>query len=258
MQKTIIVILVIIFALSETFNLNAQEKNSANDDGQFSIQMLSEHQTGKWRVAINGGFGYRLADTKKSEQVLIDQGFNPEDVDDYFSQIKTGYKISGQVHYMFWEKYGLGFDYQFHNSSGSLSGYIDADDGETIIYAQITDNVFTNFLGVSFYSESWIKTSPFKVYSLVSFGLTMYREETIFSFIPILLTGKAFGGNVEVGVDYFFKKNLAISLSTNVFQSTISKVKIDDGTSSNVIELPDEQKEGLGRIDINLGLRLYF
>lgn len=258
MSKTIFVIIAITLVLIVPLSLDAQEKNHKTDDTQPSLKTISEYQSGKWRIGINGGFGYRLADTKSSKQVLIDQGFKSEDVDNYFSQIKTGYKVSGQVHYMFWKKYGLGLDYQFHNSSGSLAGYIDPGDGVTYVYTEITDHVFTNFLGVSFYSESWIKSSPFKVYSQISLGLTMYREETLYSYTPILLTGNAFGGNVELGLEYFFKKNFAIGLSTNVFQSTISKVKLDDGNSSTEIELSDEQKEGLGRIDINLGLRLYF
>ncbi len=258
MLKASIIILMITLIFSIFHKLNAQEKLSITKEIQPPIKTVSEYQTGKWQVSVKGGFAYRLAKTGSSEQYLINQGFEQKNVEDYFKQLKTGYKVSGQLHYMFWENIGLGINYQFHNSSGSLSGYIDPGDVATYVFVNVTSNIFTNFIGGSFLYKSWIKPTPLNIYTQISAGLTMYREETIVSYSPSLITGNAFGGNVELGIEYFIMKNFAISLSANTFQSTISKVKINDGKSTNEVELPDGLKEELTRVDINLGIRVCF
>jgi hypothetical protein len=48
---------------------------------------------------------------------------------------------------MFWPNYGIGIDYQYHHSSGSMMGDFDAGDGYTQIYGKFTDNVFSSYVG---------------------------------------------------------------------------------------------------------------
>ena len=51
---------------------------------------------------------------------------------------------------------------------------------------------------------------------------------------------------------------MAIGFGINTFQSTVSKIKMNDGNTVVEAELNKEQQEGLGRLDINLGLSFYF
>ncbi len=251
MSKIITSIFSFLFFVLCFYCGNARDQDSDMDPSATT-------DSGKWRFSLNGGAGYRTAKVKDSKQNLIDQGFESADVDDYFNQIRLGYKASGQVHYMFWKEHGLGIDYQYHVSSGSISGYVDPGDMVTMVFAKLDDQVYTNYIGLSLFSQSWIKPEKFKLYSQVSFGLTWYREETIFAYTPILITGNAFGGNGELGLEYFINDFLALGFGFNYFQSTLSKVETDNGNTSQEVELSDEQKEGLQRIDMNLGLRLYF
>lgn len=216
-----------------------------------------EIRTNKWRIALNGGIGYRLASTKESKQALINQGFDPSDVDSYFNEIKWGPKASAQVHYLINSTYGVGIDYQFHHSSGSLTGTI-SNDGFTYYYGESCDNIYTNYVGPSFYSNEWLVPNKLKWYAQTSIGLTLFRQENVSFYTPVLITGKALGINLETGLDYFVHKNIAIGIQLNYFQSTISKIKVDDGSSTSEIELEKEQREGLGRLDAGAGVRFYF
>lgn len=224
---------------------------------QKSIQLLNEYQTGRWRFSVEGGVGYRIASTKNSKQNFLNQGFTEKEVDAYFRQIKTGIKASGQIHYMFWQNFGLGMDYQYHHSSGEMKGVIDPGDGYTLLYGQMNDNVYTNYSGLSAYYQQWID-SRFKVFYQISMGLTLFREETIAIYTPNLITGKAFGGNTEIGFEYFLRKNIAIAVNADYFQSTISKIKMNNGTTTNSYDLEKEQMEGLSRIDLGFGLKFYW
>lgn len=212
----------------------------------------------KWRISLNGGIGYRLASTKETKQVMINQGYAPSEVDNYFKSIKWGPKLSGQVHYLFNERYGVGIDYQFHQSSGTLSGTIDPGDGWTLYYGTMEDKVYTNYTGLSFYSNEWLVPNKLNFYAQTSVGITFFRQENLTLYAPVLLTGKALGVNLETGLEYSIQKNIALGFHLNYFQSTIKTITADDGTTTAEIELEKEMYEGLGRLDAGLGLRFYF
>jgi hypothetical protein len=215
------------------------------------------YQTEKWRIALNGGGGYRIASTKETRKNLENQGIPSSEIDAYLKQIKTGIKAAGQVHYMVWENYGLGIDYQFHYSSGSLHGTMDPGDAYTLIYGKFTDEMYTNYVGLSLYFQQWIKPK-FKIYGQVSSGLTLFREESVIIYNPLLITGKAYGGNTEIGLEYYLGKNISVGMSAGFFQSTISKIEVNNGIKTEEIKLEKEQMEGLSRLDLGAGLRFYF
>lgn len=224
-----------------------------NTESSFDINVF---QNERWRFAITGGGGYRIASTKESRKILENQRISSSEIDSYFRQVKTGVKAAGQVHCMIWENYGLGIDYQFHHSSGSLHGTVDPGDTFTFVYGEFTDDIYTNYVGLSLYMQHWIN-SKFKFYGQVSSGLTLFREESVIIYTPLLLTGKAYGGNTELGLEYFVGKRISVALSAGFFQSTISKIKVNNGVTIQEIELEKEQMEGLSRIDLGLGLRFY-
>ncbi len=212
----------------------------------------------KWRIALSSGIAYRTASTKDSKQALINQGYSQSEVDNYFNGIKWGPKISGQFHYLLNSKYGIGVDYHYHQSSGKMTGVIDPQDGLTLLYGTVEDQIYTNFAGLSFYSNQWLIPNKLNFYAQSSFGLTLFRQENISFYTPILITGKAPGLNLETGLDYFIHKNIALGLSLNYFISTIKKISVDDGNSTSEIDLDIVMYEGLSRLDAGLGVRFYF
>jgi len=214
---------------------------------------------GKWRINLSGGYGYRMGNTDDQKDSYIDMGFNESDVDAYFKDIKSGYKLAGQVHYMFWDNMGLGIDYNFFHTSASLSGYINSPDiYEYTTLVKIEDDFFTNYIGASIYTENPLGQSQFKLYSQLSLGLSLYREEVLFSYTPLVATGNNLGVNFELGLEYEIAKNVSLGLGISYFASTISKIKFDDGQSTHTMELSDEERESLSRLDMTMGFSFYF
>ncbi len=230
-----------------------QVSESVEPENSFNTNVF---QTERWRFSITGGGGYRIASTKETRKNLENRGIPSSEIDSYFKQVKTGAKAAGQVHYLIWENYGLGIDYQFHHSSGSLHGTVDPGDTFTFIYGKFTDNIYTNYVGLSLYMQHWINPK-FKFYGQVSSGLTLFREESVIIYTPILITGKAYGGNSEFGVEYFVGKKISVAISAGLFQSSVSKIKVNNGINIQDVKLEKEQMEGLSRVDIGAGLRFY-
>lgn len=230
-----------------------QVNNSKNPEKQATADVF---QNQKWRFSMSGGGGYRLASTDELRNNLEKNGIPSKDINSYINQIRTGVKTAGQVHYMVWDDYGLGVDYQLHHSSGSLYGTFDPGDTYTFIYGKLSDNIYINYMGLSFFLQQWINPK-FKFFGQVSSGLTMFREESVIIYMPTLITGKAYGGNSELGVEYFIGKKISLSLSAGYFQSSISKIQLNNGQTTLDIKLEKEQMEGLSRVDFGAGLIFY-
>jgi hypothetical protein len=134
-------------------------------------------QTGKWRIGIRGGYSFQTGSTDEQEKSLSEMGFEEGDADDFCEHIKRGYKLSGQVHYLFWDDMGLGIDYDFFHTSGSISAYIDSPDlFAYTVFAKLKDDIFINYVGASFFSKTYLEQSNFFGISLHGF-ITLERSE---------------------------------------------------------------------------------
>jgi hypothetical protein len=50
---------------------------------------------------------------------------------------------------------------------------------------------------------------------------------------------------------------VAVAVNACLFQSTMSKIKVNNGFRTEEYKLEKEQREGLSRIDLGLGLKFY-
>jgi len=214
----------------------------------------------KWRITARGGYGNRVANFDDAKETIVQNGFDKKSTDKYVKSLKQGYDIGGRVHYMFWEKTGLGLDYSFFNSSGEISGYVQSYDafGLNNIFLKISDDIFTSYVGASVMSESRIGKSNFYATFQTSIGYLSYRDEVLTNYYPTLISGSSIGIRFEGGIEYFVLPNMSVGTSVGYFNSTLTKIKIDDGTNSQEIKLEDEQKESLARLNLFLNLSLYF
>jgi hypothetical protein len=246
-----VVLLVVLLAAFCQFGYS-QELNQSVSNETTKIN--------KWRISAGVGFGYRVADFDQAEDNMLSLGFDSEAVDDYIKNIRSGYKITGQIHYMFWEKVGLGLDYYFFNSSADIEGYIPSNEyySMNIVYLRVEDNTFTNYIGASALTESRFGKDKFKLNSQFSVGYTMYRDEVLHNRRPTVISGNSVGINFELGLEYFVLRNLSVGTNLNLFLSTLSKIKVDNGNDSVTVDLEDEEKESLNRVDMSININYYF
>lgn len=214
----------------------------------------------KWRISAGMGYGQRIANFDKGRDNMLWNGFDQSSVDDYIKSIKRGYKIAGQLHYMFWDNMGLGLDYNFFHSSGQLAGYVSSpsQNTDTYIYMRMEDNVFTNYLGASLLSEWRFGNDQFKLNSQFSMGYTMFRNEVLFNHEPTLLIGNSLGLNLEVGIEYFIVPYLSIGSSACFFNSSLSQMKVDNGYEIMTVDMEKDERESLNRLDMSINLNYYF
>lgn len=213
---------------------------------------------GRFRIALSGGYGIRTANTKTARQEMERVGFTSQEAKKYYKKLQAGEQAGGQLHYMFLPDLGLGVDYHFYYASSSIYGNFDPQDGVFRFYGEISENIYTNFVGISCYGQQWLKPERLKAYSVISVGMALYRNETLFVYNPMLISGKALGENLDIGLEYLPWRNFAVGASVSCFQSTLRKVDVDNGISSQEVKLDKEQWEGLFRLSLSAGLKFYF
>jgi hypothetical protein len=211
------------------------------------------------RIGIGGGFGYLLASSEKSEELMVNMGLTADQAESYYKNLKTGIYGDADLTYLFNPDYGAGIKYKFFETTASLEGFFDPFDGVNLIYSTYKEQIYVNYVGASFYYQQFIgRNKSFRLNSEVSFGMVNYRDEAEYINSYYLLTGKNIGMDTGLGLEYFLAKNLSAGANLSLFYSTIRKFKMTDGTNTVTIELDKDNYENLSRIELSFGIRFYF
>lgn len=214
---------------------------------------------GTLRIGLNGGMGYITSSANEAVESMVNMGVASETAKSYYRDLKTGWYGSGEASWMFHQKYGAGLKYKFFNTESGFESYFDPGDGYTLFYSTYRENIYINYAGVSlFYSEPLGKSGKFNLYSAYSLGMTFYRNELEVFYGNLLITANAFGLDGSIGLEYRITPVIAAGAELSLFTSTIRKIQITDGETSETVELEKENYENLSRAEGSIGIRFYF
>ncbi|MDP3433520.1 MAG: hypothetical protein Q8T04_11210 [Bacteroidota bacterium] len=199
----------------------------------------------KIRISVNGGYSYRFA--KISESV-------PSEYRDYMKKLKSGNHFSIDASYFLNESIGLGIKYsQFNSKEDFGTVNYDFDQDGRIDVGQMNDNMTISFIGplVASYIPSANKKNA--LFSNIAIGLLSYKDVGTM-IIPVVLKGSTLGLVGDVGYQIGIAKNLSVAFTLSYTLGMLSKVEQTVNGYTNTIELDDDNRENLGRIDFSVGL----
>jgi hypothetical protein len=235
--------------------LNYTISGKATPEG---LKAVNKDPFERLRLGMNGGPGYLLGSTKKAKDYLVSLGLTPDQVNSYYKDLKLGMNANADLTFLITPNFGAGIKYRFFDTSGSIEGFIDPQDGVHLFYTTYKEQIYVNYIGGMFFSQQFIGSrKSFKLNSACSFGLTTYRNEAGYLNGYYLLTGKNFGTDVSLGLEYFITSYFSVGVDLSAFYSSIRKVKLTDGTTTTTVDLDKEDYEDLSRLDISFGIRLY-
>jgi hypothetical protein len=212
----------------------------------------------RWRLGLAGGLGYLIASSKDAEKELVNRGFSKNEAKSYYNGLRLGYLGAADLTYLFPSGYGAGLKYKLFNNSNSQSGFFDPKDGVTLIYSKISENIYVNYLGASFYAQQWMdRSQQLKLNSSYSLGMAMYRNETEVTGYAMLIKGNSLAMDASLGIEYFLSPHISLGIDLSAFYSTLRKVKASDGTNSQTYDLDKDNYENLSRIDLSFGIKIY-
>lgn len=210
------------------------------------------------RFGINGGPGILLGSTEVAEDNMESLGLPHDQAESYYNDMITGWFAGADLNYLFTLKYGAGIKYKIFETSGSIEGFFDPLDGINLFYTTYSEHIYVNYIGLSLFYHQWIgKKERFKVTSEFSSGLATYRNEAEYLNSFLLLTGKNFGLDIGLGLEYHINRFLSVGAEISTFYSSIRKIKVSDGSNSSTVKLDKDNYENLSRLDLSVGIRLY-
>jgi hypothetical protein len=209
------------------------------------------------RIGISGGLGYLLSSSDEAEDAMTSMGFEAEKVKSYYKDLRGGTYANADISWIFSVKYGAGVKYKFFDTSGKIDGFIDPQDGVNLYYVTFSEHIYVNYFAGAFYYEEYLgRRKSFILNSGISMGLVKYRDE-VKSLNNYLLTGESFGMDVDLGVERALNRHFSLRADISYFTSTISNMKVSDGSTVSTINLEKDNYENLSRLNFSIGLIIY-
>lgn len=188
-----------------------------------------------FRFAINKGFSYRLAPTPENA---------PSHLKNYYKSLKSGLNIGIDANYFFSESSGFGIKANMFHSSASLTTNNKSVKEITQIY----------FIGPSFTSRLLNHNKSNAVISNFSIGYMGYNSSPK-SISDFMITGNTIGAFLDLGYDIKISETMDLGFQLSLATGVLSSITIHNNNIKTKKTLPDNSKEGLGRIDFSFGLR---
>jgi hypothetical protein len=246
-----LILISLLFSLL-TFNYSYAQVNPGNPSTSGE-----EWKSSRMVIFMNGGLGYLTGNTKTAKANMRNMGVSESDITQYFRDFKTGAMGSASIYYLWTRELGIGVDYHVFTTHGQVLGYLDQGDGWTKYYGIFSDEVYTNFVGLSFLTRE-NNHRKWGYYTKISFGMALYRDEGSLINTPILITGQSFAVSGELGLTYSLSRHVALNLGVSYMVASLGKIKSNNGTNVIEIKLDKDTRENLSRYNLTSGLVFNF
>jgi hypothetical protein len=197
----------------------------------------------RFRFALDGGMAYTLGRITTGGQPLIE---------DYLKKTRYGQRIGGSLQYFTGFSLGLGIQSSVYLSRTEARFY-DVDPLGNPVSGFIRDNVTVFFIGPQVSMRIPIK-EKMAFYLGFSGGYLNYNNEAAF-LNHYTLKANSIAGSLDLSLDLFVYKGMAIGLQGSVLIAAVNKFRYDDGFTRTTVDLGASAFESLSRIEGGIGIR---
>ncbi|MDR2039129.1 MAG: porin family protein [Bacteroidales bacterium] len=224
MKKTLFVFFLFLFA----GKLSGQDTIVIITDSDTLSYQEIEYQP--FRIGLNIGGGYRFGKSYETGN----SGF-----DHLADGTKIGFIFGAEATYFFFNNLGLGLRYNYF-------GYSNNEESNTL-------NFKTSYIGPSLYGRIKLGNPNMFLVPSVGAGYMRERQSSTYDSQSIDIKGNTIGMMASVSFDFKISNGAIISIEAAYMGGSLSKWKEKNGGN---FTLPDNQKEGLSRIDLKIGIKL--
>lgn len=186
-----------------------------------------------WRLALNAGWSRRLAP-------LYDDGLTSWQKE-YAKKLMNGFNISADASYFFTEMLGAGLKYDLYKSSNS-SYY-----GE--------DKISIQYVGPAFAMRFFNQAKTNCWFMSASIGYMGYKDVGNAGGQAVTIKGSTVGVSWDVGYDVAISKKWSAGIQLSLLSGVLTEVDYIVNGVSEKKKLEKDEYEGLGRLNIAIGLR---
>ena len=189
----------------------------------------------KGRIAANVGWGHRTAPTAKGLSTAQK---------DHIKKLKSGLNISFDASYFIAEMYGIGFKYDLFKSSNSTRDY--------------EDDISISFLGPAFAMRYFDKSKTSYLFMNFALGYMGFKDEGKAFGTKGTIKGSTFGAAMDFGYDFALSETWGFGLQLSLLSGTLTNIDVTGNGRTQTVKLDKDEYEGLGRLNLSVGLRCNF
>lgn len=196
--------------------------------GSLSQAQIFEPEYSKLRLAVSGGYAYRL-------------GKKPSD-NAYFRDISRGPVFNAGLIYFLNRNHGLGADYSLFSTAASM------------VSPDILSNIKITYIGASYRFRQPVFNEKAAWLSGIGIGYMGYRDQGWINRVEGTIKGGTVGTLLNTGMDIKIVKGLSAGIDINLYGGALSNVTRNGSTT----QLEGDNRESLTRVEGVAGLRYNF
>ena len=197
-----------------------------------------------FRIAVNAGPSQLLA--KTSPDV-------PAQNKTYISALKSGYHYGLDA--SFFLANDLGFGIKLNQFETNNSGVFYNEMSGSFL---VEDNISTTFIAPSFTGKLVSPSNNHTIIFGVALGYLNYINNGRNGNAVLKLNGATLGSALDAGYDLKLFKNFAIGAQASIISGVLTSYTVSSGSMSKKVELSENERENLSRLDLSLGARFNF
>ncbi len=227
--------------------IKGKQKNFYKTSAIPSGIKLRTVEFGKIRLGIRHGWGYRLAKVVASDPAEKA----------YLKELKSGWTYNAEIEYFVTESIGVGIVGNIFKSSNTIDGTLTVE--EEWYPATFSNRHIIWYVGPSVCFEHLSKNKKHNFVLRYSLGYIHYTDkeslEIFDQTFKQFITGGSLGRYLDVNYSYLFNPHIGVNANIALVGGILHSItRKDDKGNEETIQLEKGSYEGLGRVDISVGL----
>ena len=204
-------------------------------------------QAPSFRVAVQGGYGYRIGKVPETGQAIVDQ---------HNQKLKWGFTYGADATWYFSDSFGLGVKYNDLHSKAEEAVTLTYSDGSPSKSGMYRDVVDTRFMGLM--ASSRLVLGDGRWVWMMSYGVGYLSYVDNGRVIEAMsIKGGTLGACLETGIDFRLMNNLYLGASVNAIGGQLSSYQFTENGRTETIKLDKDEYESLYHLTASVGLRFY-
>ncbi|HBX19635.1 MAG TPA: hypothetical protein DEF88_04200 [Porphyromonadaceae bacterium] len=206
--------------LAGSLALPALSQVTSQDNPEYERQYGEPLKHHDWRVAVGGGYAYRLGKVQKTGDAKLD---------DLSKQLRNAFNLDADAQYFFKQGWGLGLNANY--CSGKVSGddiTVEFQDGDrNITNYKETQNML--FVGPAFVART--ESSKFLLVSSLALGPLFYMDEMDLDGRIVNANATTVGFNAGLAGEYKLSAKAGVGLKLSYTVGSVNSVKVEGQTA---------------------------
>lgn len=197
-----------------------------------------------FQISIDGGFSLEIA--------RLADGI-PDNLKDYYENLKSGYNIGAGLTYYIDETIGFGLKYQCFLSTNNIDNVDYKDLHGQAQFGSLSDKLNISFIGPSLSLRYFDSNGKNSLYTNYYTGYVHYKDDAMMNDL-YKVTGGTIGLGIEGGYDIELSPDIFLGFQASFLAGVLRKLKVDDGEKIETVNLKKGSYENISRIDVSIAL----